>query len=661
MRYNRLLAFWLSLCLYAAPLWAEGRDPEAIAFGTMPALWGVRMSPDGSKLSFLQMHAQDLPVAVVLNTRSGKSNLAAASVEDEFDLKWCDWANDERLLCGFYGVVRDAHMRYPATRLIAVDSDGGDMRVLLQRKLRDEYTQFQDQIVDWLDDDPKHVLVQMPSSRGSGVHRLDVYSGKTRTEIQDRDGIRGWMSDGRGTPRLRFYQSDRKNEWSYRRAGESRWRELHDSKPMAQTVSFWPIGFGLDPNRLFVIKPHEGRLALWAEDLGAERKSELVFAHPEVDVGEALFLGKFHRMVAIGYDTDMPHLYFFDEEIERISEAISAVFPDRVVYVLDESWGRRHFVVHIGSDRDPGAFYLFDAENRALARIAYQYPALKARRLAPMKPVRYAARDGVEIPAYLTLPQGAPQSGLPAVVLPHGGPTARDYWGFDWLTQFLVAKGYAVLRSNYRGSGGYGEAWEGEGAFRNWRLAIDDITDGAKYLIESGLADSRRVCIVGWSYGGYAALLSAVEQPDLYRCVVSIAPVSDPWLWVEDMRGFLQADAVREFVSTDSEVIKRGSPLKRAREIRAPVLLFHGDEDINVSVDHSRKMAKALRRAESPVEYIEYEEADHQIPRNEYRIDMLDRIGAFLAENTRGSGEAGAAVAPSTGDASGVSGAPDGH
>jgi dipeptidyl aminopeptidase/acylaminoacyl peptidase len=430
---------------------------------------------------------------------------------------------------------------------------------------------------------------------------------------------------------------------------------------MAQKVSFWPVGFGLDPNRLFVIKPHEGRLALWAEDLGAERKSELVFAHPEVDVGEALFLGKFRRMAAIAYHTDMPHLHFFDEEIERISEAISAVYPERVVYVLDESWDRHHYVVHIGSDRDPGAFYLFDAEKRKLVRIAYQYPALRERRLAPMKSIHYVARDGAKIPAYLTLPQDAPQTGLPAVILPHGGPTARDYWGFDWITQFLVAKGYAVLQSNYRGSAGYGEAWEGDGAFRGWRVAIDDITDGAKHLIESGLADPRRICIAGWSYGGYAALLSAAEEPDLYRCAVSIAPVSDPWLWVEDMRGFLQADAVREFVSTDSEVIRRGSPLKRAREIRAPVLLFHGDEDINVSVDHSRKMAKALRRAESPVEYIEYEEADHQIPRNEYRIDMLGRIGAFLAEYTSGSEQTDAAAEPNTGGTSSASSAPDAH
>jgi len=654
-----LFALCFSLCVSASPLRADTRDPVAVAFGTISALWGVRMSPDGSKLSYLQMHAQDLPIAVVLDTRSGNLHLAIASVEGKFDVEWCDWANNERLLCGFTGIAHDAHVLYPVTRLVAVDADGSDMRVLLQRKLRDERTQFQDQIVDWLADDPKHVLVAMPSSRGFGVSRLDVYSGKTRPEIRDRDGIRGWLSDGRGTPRLRLYQSERKNKWSYRRAGESKWRVLHESEPTAQEIAYQPVGFGLDPNRLFVIKPHEGRLALWAEDLGAERKSELVFAHPEVDVGGPLFLGKFGRMVAIGYSTDTPRLHFFDEDIERISEAISASYPEQVVNVLDESWDRGYYVVHIGSDRDPGAYYLLDTENRKLSRVSYQYPELKGRRLAPMKPIHYAARDGIEIPAYLTLPPEAPEVGLPAVILPHGGPTARDYWGFDWLAQFLAAKGYVVLQSNYRGSAGYGDAWVGDGAFRGWRLAIDDITDGAKYLVESGLADSERVCVVGWSYGGYAALLSAVEEPGRYRCVVSIAPVTDPWMWVQEMRKFLQSRAVREFVGTDEEVIKVGSPLKRAREIRAPVLLFHGDEDINVSVDHSRKMAKALKRTKKSVDYVEYEEVEHQIARNDCRIDMLDRIGVFLDEHIGGSKETEATEAPGARDTSGISGRPE--
>jgi len=594
------------------------------------------MSPSGSKLSFLRMHTEDLPIAVVLDVHTGKMNLAVASVEDEFDVEWCDWANDERLLCGFTGIVRDRHYLYPVTRLVAVDADGSDMKVLLQRRLRDEWTQFQDRIVDWLVEDPEHVLIQMPSSRGSGVSRLDVYTGGTNSVVRARSGMWGWVSDGRGTPRVRAYQHEDEIKWSYRRAGESKWRVLHESELALQEIDYLPVGFGLDPNRLFVLKPHEGRAALWAEDLGEDRKSELVFAHPEVDVEGPHFLGKFGRMVAVEYSTDRSHLHFFDEEIERISDAISISHPDKTIYVLAESWDRRYYIVYIGSDRDPGAFYRLDLETHKLSRIGDMYPKLKGHRLAPMKSVRYAAQDGTEIPGYLTLPSEDPATGLPAVIFPHGGPTARDYWGFHWIVQFLAAKGYAVLQSNFRGSAGYGGEWVGEGAFRSWRLAIGDITDGAKYLIESGIADPNRVCVAGWSYGGYAALLSAAEEPDRYRCAISIAPLTDPGLWIKEMRLYAPGHVIREFVGTDEEVLKAGSPLGRAGEIRVPILLFHGDEDINVSVDHSRKMAKALKRAKKSVEYIEYEEVEHQIARNEYRIDMLDRIGAFLDEHIGG-------------------------
>jgi len=311
------------------------------------------------------------------------------------------------------------------------------------------------------------------------------------------------------------------------------------------------------------------------------------------------------------------------------------VFPDQEVRVVDESWDRRFYIVHVGSDRNPGAYYRFDAEKNQLVRIAPQYPKLDGVTLSPMKPMHYTARDGASIPGYLTVPVTVPKGGMPAVVLPHGGLKTRDYWGYHWLAQFLSARGYAVLQSNYRGSGGFGEGWSGEGGFRNWRTAIDDITDGARHLVEAGIADPKRLCIIGWNYGGYAALLSAVEEPALYRCVVSIAGVTDLPKLVDDYRDFYGWRGWMEFVGRDSEVLERGSPARRAAEFTAPVLLLHGDEDLNVPIGHSKKMAKALRKKKKDVELIEYEDVAHAIGRNRYRIDMLDRIGEFLDRNTR--------------------------
>jgi dipeptidyl aminopeptidase/acylaminoacyl peptidase len=305
-------------------------------------------------------------------------------------------------------------------------------------------------------------------------------------------------------------------------------------------------------------------------------------------------------------------------------------FPGKTVSVIDESWDRRYYIVRVESDRTPGIFYRFDVEEKKLLKISLQYPLLESRSLSAMKAIRYPARDGAEIPAYLTLPEDAKEGALPAVILPHGGPMARDYWQFDWMVQFLAAKGYAVLQSNYRGSGGYGTDWAGEGGFRAWRTAVNDLTDGAKYLVEQGIVDPSRVCVVGWSYGGYAALMSGVEEPERYRCLVSIAGVTDPEMLIEDNAHFLNNHALEKFIGRGGEVVKRGSPLRRASEIRAPVLLFHGGEDINVKIRHSQRMAKALKRAKKSVEYIEYEGVEHSIRRNGYRVDMLDRIGSFL-------------------------------
>jgi dipeptidyl aminopeptidase/acylaminoacyl peptidase len=630
----------LCLCIPALSAGADSRDPMAVAFGTMPAFWNVQISPDGGKIVFLKMHSDDIAIAVVFDLAGGKARVALASEKDRFELSWCEWANEERLLCGYYAIHRDAHDLIPVTRLVAIDADGSNVKVLMQNRLKQSFTQYQDQIVDWLPEDREHVLIEKPDRRGSGVSKLNIYSGSLKTAEGVRSSVYGWMTDGRGDPRLRFLIGERDYRWQYRLKNEKKWRPLHEWKHADIEEDYQPIGFGDDPNLLLVLKRHEGRIALWSEDLAGDREAKVVFAHSEVDVGGSLRLGKFRRVVAIGYSTDRNHLHFFDTDIEKITDKIGVSFPDQEVTIADESWDRRFYLVHIGSDTNPGSLYRFDARANELALISRQYPKLEGVALSVMKPMRYAARDGTAIPGYLTMPASAPEGPMPTVVLPHGGPQSRDYWSYDWLTQFMSARGYAVLQSNYRGSGGYGADWSGEGGFRNWRRAIDDVTDGARHLIEAGIADPDRLCIVGWSYGGYAALMSAVEEPELYRCVVSIAGVTDLPELIHDSRGFLGWRGTREFVGTDSDVLETGSPAMRAAEFRAPVLLLHGDEDINVQFEHSKKMAKALKKEKKDVELIRYEEVAHSIRRNQYRIDMLERIGAFLDENTHSGSRA---------------------
>ncbi len=607
----------------------------AAAFGHLPEMWGARLSPDGSYVSFLSMPDEiDVPIASVISL-DGTTIPILASKADAFDIYWCDWANNERLLCGFYGIDTNGRQKWVATRLVSVDRDGENFKVLLQNRLARTtfFTQFQDQIVDWLPEDAEHVLVQMPDEKGSGVSRLNIYSGSVRVEKRSREGVRRWLSDGRGNIRTRLYFTTDKIRWDYRMPGESKWHVLHERKTTALKNYFSPIGFGQDPNDLLFFRPHDGRRALFRRNLETQQ-DQLVYAHDQVDIGQAYGLGKHKRLVAAQYSTDYPHYHYFDEDIAKVVAQVAPALGGLTPEVIDESWNKGVYLLHASSDTDAGRYFRFDINARKLQSFPPKHPRLANRGLAPMQPVSFSAEDGTQIPAYLTLPERhGGHMKVPTVVLPHGGPASRDEWGFDWLVQFFAAQGYAVLQVNFRGSGGYGDAWEGEGGFRAWRQTVSDVTDGAAWLIAENIADPDSLCIVGWSYGGYAALLSVIENPTLYKCVVSIAGVTDPKTLVNDYRNFLNRKAALELISDENEVIKEGSPLYRAKEFSVPVLLFHGDDDVNVSVKHSKKLNKALRKAKKATELVLYDNAEHSLWRNQHRVDMLSRIGSFLAEH----------------------------
>ena len=294
---------------------------------------------------------------------------------------------------------------------------------------------------------------------------------------------------------------------------------------------------------------------------------------------------------------------------------------------------RRRLIVYAASGADPGIYYLLDLDKRSMDLLSETQPALQGVKLGQVSSFRYKARDGLEIEAVLTLPPGLPSKGLPVIMMPHGGPAARDEEAWDWWAQYLAHMGYAVVQPNYRGSTGYGREFQQKAAGQ-WGLAMqDDLLDAIDHLAGLGTVDPKRACIVGGSYGGYAALRGAQRDGARYRCAVSYAGVSDLNGMLLYDSGFLNGGSSSDYWQETAPDLRQVSPLNWPAQFTIPVLLMHGRQDLRVPVKQSRAMAEKLQKAGKRVRYVEQPQADHHFSREEDRLQFLEEMTTFLREH----------------------------
>jgi dipeptidyl aminopeptidase/acylaminoacyl peptidase len=542
------------------------------------------------------------------------------------------------------------------SRLIAMNTDGTDGKLLGQREsIYDQYLRQTDAVVlDWNAGRDGKVLmarVYVPeggraaigsrlakSKSGLGVDLVDTRNLKPSTVEPPRDSASNYMTDGRGNVRIMTVVESSATgalsgrvKYFYRTRDSREWKTLVDYADFDDQIR--PLAVDAEIDSLYLLKKKNGRRALYTVKLDGSMAERLIAENPKVDISGVERIGDGHRVIGYYYSDETTNVEYFDPEYRALAASLSKALPQLpLINFVDATADGRKLLIFAGSDNDPGRYYLFDRDNKSLNEAMVDRPQLEGRKLASVKPVTIPAPDGAQIPGYLTLPPGKESAkGLPAVVLPHGGPSARDYWGFDWLSQFLAARGYAVLQPQYRGSSGFGDEWLNENALRNWRAAMTDIGTSARWLASEGIADPKRIAIVGWSYGGYAALQSAATDPQLYRAVVAVAPVTDLGMLKEDAIGYTSASLLAEEIGSGAHVAE-GSPLRRAAAINAPVLLAHGDLDANVAFRHSQKMADALLGAGKQVEFVQYKGLDHYLQDSTVRTDMLTRIGKLLDE-----------------------------
>jgi dienelactone hydrolase len=626
------MAGLLTLALGAAAF-ANGRSvPPAAelpieAFARLPAIRNVALSPDGTRVAFIGVHG-DQEVAIAFERGTSSANIVVASDPGNFELQWCGWANDERILCSLLGVGARGPIPYPVTRLVAASHDGSKQTLLVRNGVgwAAHASQYQDGLIDWLRHDPGHVLVQLDDrrSRYPSVFRVSVDDGRLGVHMRSREPIRAFATDSRGNVTLGWgarWGSIEQRVFG-RLEGERQWRRLTQIHALRETGgALRPIAAQPGSNLAYALGHHEGRYALWRIDLRDEREPELIAAHPLVDV-EFVQSTFDRRLLGIQYEVERPEVRYFDQRAAAVVEAVRRAlatedFVESVEFRDDETV----HVIRTLSDVDAGSWYVFDTTTGALEFLGTSYPELDRSSLAPMQAISYRARDGVEIPGYLTMPVSSQAGTLPTVILPHGGYLSRDRWRFDYLRHFLASRGYAVLQMNFRGSGGYGSAWR-RAAHQDWGgVTYDDIVDGTRWAIERGIADPERICIVGRDFGGYAALLGAARNPDLYRCAASVGGISDlqEVLWLPQIRRQLRQD----------------SPRRHIDAIQIPVLLVHGDRDLYVPVEQSERMAAALARAGKQHEFVRLENATHYLGRKSDRVTLLAALERFLAASLR--------------------------
>jgi dipeptidyl aminopeptidase/acylaminoacyl peptidase len=635
---------------------AAAADP-ALLFGVRESVEQIDISPDGQKLVYLQPGPGRTTDVYVYNIAGGEPVRVTRTDGNPERLRWCRFATNDRLICRVTVMSTAAGVLANFSRLITMNTDGSDPKLLGQQEsFYDARLRiFDGSVLDWSGGEAGTVLMVRDAvpeagrlgtrlsrtANGLAVERVNLRTLRSNRVEAANPHAGGYLSDGRGNVRIMSLPQERSGsegqmsfrvDYVYRTADSREWRPL-GSFDYNSREGMRPLAVDPELNAAYVLKKLNGRMALYRVKLDGTLAAELVYANEQVDVDGVVTASRGEKVIGVTFADEQRRIVYFDPAYAAAARMLSRAIPNLPMIDFGTTSADGNLViVHAGSDNDPGRYYIFNRTTRNLNEIMLVRPQLENVTLANVRSVTYPAPDGVQVPAYLTLPPGREARGLPVVVLPHGGPEARDEWGFDWLPQYLAHQGYAVLQPQYRGSAGYGDQWMQQNGFRGWRTSIGDITAGTRWLAAQGIGDPRRMAIVGWSYGGYAALQSGVTEPGLYRAIVAIAPVTDLQQAKDDAREYSDARNTAEFIGSGPH-IREGSPLQNVGAITAPVLLFHGDRDLNVSIVHSRRMDSALRGAGKRSELVTFAGLEHDLADSTARANMLERIGAFLQTN----------------------------
>jgi dienelactone hydrolase len=616
------------------------------AFAASPRISDASISPDGRYLAILTSIKKAQTLVVQDRTVAGPAGLhAVISAANGFELLWCHWAGETRILCGLHAPSETRGVLVSRTRLVGADADGKSVKVLMEVEDAPGSTLL-GRILAWdIPGRPNTVLMlansEAPRSYriGNGeqvaqplpsVFALDAVSGDYKMEMRPHPPLTSFLTDTHGEPALGWGPapaSAGETEFDVRDAQTHEWRKVGSFSGILKPVALCAATL----NCAYALGDSDGHTALWRIDLSGKEQPVVEFAHPAADLDVPLLAHDGH-LFGVRYDTTSePMVYYTDSTAAGISDNLKRLLPGQFIQLDNFTRDGHQLVVKASSDTDLGTFYLYDTEKNVLARVGVGYPDLVADRIGHTRPVSFAAKDGTTVPGYLTVPPGRPAKDLPLVALPHGGISAHDAAAFNLLRAFLVSRGYAVLQVNYRGSSGLGSKWLGD-SHGDWSgLPYSDVADGVRWAIADGVADAQRVAIVGSDYAGYLALLGAERNPDLFRCAVSIGGYSDLALQPPGAMPMMGGFGGPPPAVTDK--LRAESPHAHAADVKVPVLLVHGEWDTVVTAEQSKAMDAALTLAHKPHQLLLLAGADHTLSMEDDRAQMFTALEAFLSAN----------------------------
>lgn len=611
-------------------------------YARQPQFLEIKISPTGKYLAATTRGEEGNIFLQVIDIKTNQI-ISVRHFTGRDSIGTINWANAERLLITLVRDIGALESPVSTGEIFAVNADGTNARMLTG--YRSDTEKDAATVINYLPEDDKFVLIvtATPNRLGSFslIKRLNIDNGRTRQIARAPMRSSGMITDNNGVARIAVGEdqnNDNEMVLMYRKDERSDWQTLR--RYGQRDGNFQPLAFMSDNLRILGLSDTQTdtkAISILNPETG---KEEIIAHHPKVDVSPILSVknGLVNEVIGAAFDYDIYDEVFFadieDKEFSSHLQGLRAAFPERRISISSGTRDNSLAILSVRSANHPVEFYIYDLKNRKLNYLLNSSPWLKAEQLAQTTSVFYKSRDGLDIHGILTLPKNKEAKNLPLIMLPHGGPHfVRDYLEMDRDAKVFAQHGYAVLQPNFRGSGGFGREFQQLG-YQNWGTTmINDMTDGVMHLVNQGIVDKNRVCAYGASYGGYAALMSAVREPDLYKCTVGFVGVFDLNLMFTDgdiPQRKAGINYLEMAIGRDKERLDAQSPIKHLDKLKAPVFIIHGKEDQRVPIIHADRLRAELEKRNHPFEWMVKEKEGHGFYKPENNVERWQKMLAFF-------------------------------